>query len=451
MSEKVAIFGTGYVGLVTGVCLARVGNSVTCVDIDEKKIASLQKGNCPIYEPRLQEYLTEMIALGRLKFTVNAQDAVKDNDVIMIAVGTPPDEDGSADLQYVLDVAKTIGQYINGYKVIVTKSTVPPLTGDKVEDMICKIATDFHNEGHKFDVVSNPEFLKEGNAVNDFLKPDRIVIGTDSPQARTCMESLYRPFMRQGYKVIFMDRVSAELTKYAANGMLATRISFMNEIAKISELFGADIEQIRQGIGSDSRIGKQFLYAGPGYGGSCFPKDVAALARAAHEVGIDPLLLDAVEHVNQEQRLFFTRKITQYYDNDMQNKKFAVWGLSFKADTDDVRESPAIAILGDLLDQGAKITAYDPEARMNFSLQTCPGKHKDMAYSDDQYDVLHDADALIILTEWPRFRAPDFDIIKNRLKDPVIFDARNLLEPREVIQADVGYVSIGRKDVFVQK
>ncbi len=451
MSERIAIFGTGYVGLVTGVCLARVGNTVTCVDIDEDKIKLLQEGKCPIYEPMLQEYLEEMIELGRLSFTTEAQEAVWINDIIMIAVGTPPDEDGSADLQYVLEVATTIGKYINGYKVVVTKSTVPPLTGDKVESAIHSAMKKSSKQTvYEFDVVSNPEFLKEGNAVNDFLKPDRIVIGTDSVRAREIMESLYRPFMRQGYKVIFMDRISAELTKYAANGMLASRISFMNEIAKIAEGYGADIEQIRQGIGSDTRIGKQFLYTGPGYGGSCFPKDVSALARASREVHIDPVLLDAVEAVNKQQRHFFFQKVMQYYNLDVKDKQFAVWGLSFKADTDDVRESPAIVILELLLDCGAKISAYDPEARENFSSQTYPGKHENMSYNDNQYGVLSDADALIILTEWPRFRAPDLMRIRDELTDVVIFDARNLLEPTDVAAQGIKYISIGRKDTFPQ-
>lgn len=448
MSEKIAIFGTGYVGLVTGVCLARVGNIITCVDTDERKIALLQNGGCPIYEPRLKEYMTEMISLGRLKFFVNAREAVENNDVIMIAVGTPPNEDGSADLRHVLDVATTIGKHINGYKVVVTKSTVPPLTGDKVVDSICKSSDKFLHKLFDFDVVSNPEFLKEGNAIDDFLKPDRIVIGTDSERARSVMELLYRPFMRQGYKVIFMSRISAELTKYAANAMLATRISLMNEIAKIAEGYGANIEQIRQGVGSDARIGKQFLYAGPGYGGSCFPKDIKALSQVADDVCVEALLLDAVTEVNQLQRVFFAQKIMKYYGDDVKGKRFAVWGLSFKADTDDVRESPAIAILDFLLERGATIIAYDPEAMNNFESYTVPGKNMRMMYSDNQYDVVAGADALIILTEWPRFRAPDFVNIRTQLKAPIIFDARNLLEPSDVIGAGIGYVSIGRKDAF---
>ena len=451
MSEQIAIFGTGYVGLVTGVCLAHVGNNVTCVDIDEVKIKSLQKGECPIYEPMLQKYLKEMIKQGRLSFTVDAKEAIESNDIIMIAVGTPPDEDGSADLQYVLDVASTIGKCINEYKMIVTKSTVPPGTGDMVETKICQVMKDAGNDACNFDVVSNPEFLKEGNAVNDFLKPDRIVIGTNSVRARSIMKSLYRPFMRQGYKIIFMSRISAELTKYAANGMLATRISFMNEVAKIAEGYGADIEQIRQGIGSDSRIGKQFLYTGPGYGGSCFPKDVQALASAAHEVNVEPLLLKAVEAVNKKQRFFFFDKIVKYYNNDIRNKKFAVWGLSFKANTDDVRESPAIAILQVLLDCGANICAYDPEGQDNFLAQTSPGGHENISYNDDQYNVLSGADALIILTEWSRFRAPDLTRIKKNLNDLVIFDARNLLEPGDVVKNGIEYISIGREDALLSR
>jgi len=449
MSEKIAIFGTGYVGLVTGVCLARVGNDVTCVDIDEQKIKLLLGGECPIYEPKLKDYMIDTIELGRLKFTTDVQSAVMGNDIIMIAVGTPPDEDGSADLQHVLSVATTIGKYINGHKVIVTKSTVPPKTGYKVQQKIQEVIDASAGKSFDFDVVSNPEFLKEGNAVDDFLKPERIVIGTDSPKARSIMESLYRPFMRQGYKVIFMDRISAELTKYAANAMLASRISLMNETAKIAEGYGADIEQIRQGIGSDSRIGKQFLYAGPGYGGSCFPKDVTALALAAAEVGIKPILLEAISEVNQAQRSFFTQKIMNYY-NDVIGKRFAVWGLSFKADTDDVRESPAITIVESLLEEGATIVGYDPEAMENFKVNTNLGNHLRMMYSDDQYAALLGADALIILTEWPRFRAPNFRNMVARLNsNSVIFDARNLLEPSEVIKAGMNYISIGRKDFFV--
>jgi UDPglucose 6-dehydrogenase len=439
------------VGLVTGVCLARVGNNVICVDVDRTKIAKLQEGNCPIYEPQLKEYLRQMIEVKRISFVTDAEFAIKNSDIIMIAVGTPPTEDGSADLKYVLQVAQTIGAHINGYKVIVTKSTVPPGTGRKVNAKIAyavQKAADYDDGA--WDVVSNPEFLKEGSAVNDFLKPDRIIIGTDSERARVKMESLYRPFMRSGYKVIFMSRISAEVTKYAANTMLASRISLMNEIARVSEGVGADIEEIRQGIGSDSRIGKQFLYAGPGYGGSCFPKDVVALEDSAERVGANPILLKAINETNIYQRTFFAQKIKSFYNDDLRGKIFAVWGLAFKADTDDVRESPAIMILETLLQCGAHVAAYDPEAITNFSAFTEIGKHKSLRYEDEQYATLRGADALIILTEWPRFRAPDLDSIASILKYPVVFDARNLLDPQEMAGKNFSYISVGRPDVLIK-
>lgn len=441
--EKVAIFGTGYVGLVSGACLAEVGNQVTCVDIDKEKVERLKKGKCPIYEPGLEAVQHEAMERGNLRFTTDGKKAIKENDIIMLAVGTPPGDDGSADLVHVRAVAEEIGKYANDHKVVVTKSTVPPLTGDMVETII-KAGLKKRKCKYKVSVVSNPEFLKEGNAVEDFLKPDRIVVGTNDEAAQTRMKSLYRPFMRQGYKVIFLDRVSAEMTKYAANAMLATKITFMNEMSRIAEKVGADIESIRFGIGADPRIGKQFLYAGPGYGGSCFPKDVKAIAHLAHTVGVTPTLLDAVEDVNKEQRFFFLNKITKYFKNELKGKRFAVWGLAFKANTDDVRESPAETIIEELINAGAKVTVYDPEAQKTFKAHTKIGTNKNIRYAKDQYDALKNADALVIMTEWSQFRAPDMDKIKKSLKQPVIFDARNLLEPGDLADAGFTYICVGR-------
>ncbi len=441
--QKVAIFGTGYVGLVSGACLARVGNKVVCVDVDEKKIELLNEGKCPIYEPGLEELLKEVIASGRLTFTLDAKKAVEENDIIMSAVGTPPGEDGSADLQYVLDVARTIARHANGYKVIVTKSTVPPLTGEKVEEAVHE---EFIKRGkaHHFAVLSNPEFLKEGSAVQDFLKPDRIIIGVNDDKARAMMERLYAPFMRSGFRVVFTDRVSAEMTKYAANSMLATRISFMNEIARLAEKVGADVEEIRRGIGVDPRIGKAFLYAGPGYGGSCFPKDVKALAHFARENGETSHILDAVRLVNDEQRVYIINKIKAAASGHLKGKKIAVWGLSFKAHTDDVRESPAIEIIKALVAAKANVYVYDIEAHKTFKEHTEIGKHKNLHYGADQYAVTKDADMLVILTEWPQFRSPDFDVIKKNLKEPIIVDARNLYDVQEMHDQGFKYSSVGR-------
>lgn len=443
--EKVAIFGTGYVGLVSGACLGKVGNKMTCVDIDADKVKRLKKGECPIYEPGLQEVQLEAMKSGNLVFTTDAPKAIKENDIIMLAVGTPPGNDGSADLVHVRTVAELIGKYANADKVVVTKSTVPPLTGDMVEKLIADELKK-RKVKHQISVVSNPEFLKEGSAVDDFLKPDRIVVGTNDESAQTRMKSLYRPFMRQGYKVIFLDRVSAEMTKYAANAMLATKITFMNEMSRIAEKVGADIEAIRYGIGADPRIGKEFLYAGPGYGGSCFPKDVKAIAHLAHTVGVTPTLLDAVEDVNKEQRYFFFNKITRHFGKDLTGKNFALWGLAFKANTDDVRESPAETIIEELIAAGAQVKAYDPEAQDTFAEHTKIGKNKQLQYTTEQYEALERADALIIMTEWSQFRAPDLHKIKKELKKPVIFDARNLLEPTEMVSDGFTYVSVGRGD-----
>lgn len=441
--QKVAVFGTGYVGLVTGACLAQVGNRVICVDIDEKKIERLKAGECPIFEPGLEEVLKGVIAQGTLTFTTDGRSAIAASDIVMSAVGTPPGNDGSADLSFVRTVAEQIGEQMDGYRVIVTKSTVPPLTGKMVEDII---AAKLKERGvdHGFAVVSNPEFLKEGSAVADFLKPDRIVVGVNDDRAREMMERLYEPFMRSGYRVIFTDRVSAEMIKYAANSMLATRISFMNEIAQLAEKVGADVEEIRRGIASDTRIGKAFLYAGPGYGGSCFPKDVKALAHFSRQNGCDPTILDAVEEVNASQRVFIADKVIATLGGSVSGKKIAAWGLAFKANTDDVRESPAIEILEHLMNAGATVVAYDPEGKENFIAFTSAGTHANISYADDQYAALDGADALLVLTEWPQFRAPDLDQVKERLAAPVIVDARNLYDPKDIRAAGFTYSSVGR-------
>ncbi len=444
--QKVAIFGTGYVGLVSGACLARVGNKVTCVDIDEEKIAALQRGVCPIYEPGLKEILAEVIENGNLTFTTDQAHAIRENDIIMSAVGTPPDEDGSADLRYVLEVARAVATHADGYRVVVTKSTVPPLTGRMVEEVMRETFA-ARGVAHDFAVVSNPEFLKEGNAVQDFLKPDRIVIGANGERERAYMERLYKPFMRSGYKVIFTDRVSAEMIKYAANAMLATRISFMNEIARLAERVGADIEEIRRGISADTRIGKAFLYAGPGYGGSCFPKDVKALAHFARTHGETACILDAVESVNARQREYVIEKVRTLCDHDLAGKTVAVWGLAFKANTDDVRESPAADVIAALLADGALVRAHDPEANATFAAHAPCGKHKNLTYCDTQYDALTNADILVIMTEWAHFRAPNFDRIRAMLTTPRIVDARNLYDPEEMRTLGFTYASIGRATV----
>ncbi|MCA9365206.1 MAG: UDP-glucose/GDP-mannose dehydrogenase family protein [Candidatus Moranbacteria bacterium] len=441
--EKLAIFGTGYVGLVSGVCLAQSGNHVMCVDIDEKKIERLKNGDPIIYEPGLEELIKTNVATGRLIFTTDAQKAIEENDILMFAVGTPPKESWEADLSAVYEVSKTIGKHMNGKKVIVQKSTVPPGTGKEMEDMIDE---ELKKRGKEieFAVVSNPEFLKEGSAVEDFMKPDRIVIGLNESWARKKLEQLYHPFMRQGYKVVFMDRLSAELTKYAANAMLATRISFMNEMARLAEKIGADIEMVRRGIGVDPRIGKQFLYPGPGYGGSCFPKDVKAIVALARKNNVDNDLLTAVELVNKKQRDWFVEKIKTYYNGEISGKTFAIWGLAFKANTDDVRETSVLPIAKALAEAGAILQAYDPEATETFKKEY--GENKNISYATSDRDVLDGADALIILTEWQQFRSPDFELIAQKLADRTIFDARNLYDPEEVTANKLQYVSIGRKN-----
>ena len=431
---KIAVVGTGYVGLVTGTCFAETGNKVTCIDIDKKKIDKLSAGEITIYEPGLEKIFLRNLKESRLHFTTNLAEGVKDAAIIFLALPTPPGEDGSADLRYVLGVADDLGKIITDYKVIVDKSTVPVGTAEKVHVAIAK------NCKTEFDVVSNPEFLREGVAVDDFMKPDRVVVGTNSERARKVMSDLYAPFVRQGNPVIFMDEKSAELTKYAANSFLATKISFMNEIAQLCERLGADVDMVRRGIGSDERIGKRFLFPGIGYGGSCFPKDVQALIKSSAEVKYDFKILTAVEEVNEAQKMHLIPKIKSFFNGDLKGKHFALWGLAFKPNTDDIREAPALYIIDALISAGATVTAYDPEAMANVK-NLLGGK---VNYADDQYSSLTNADALIIATEWSEFRTPDFEIIQARLKNKVIFDGRNLFEVKYMKELDYHYESIGR-------
>jgi len=433
---KIAVVGTGYVGLVTGTCLAETGNQVICVDINEKKVKMMQEGKLPIYEPGLELLFTRNINQGRLHFTSNLAEALEESKIIFLALPTPPGGDGSADLSYVLGAAKDIAKLIKEYKVIVTKSTVPVGTADKITAVLHE-HTDI-----EFAVVSNPEFLREGVAVDDFMKPDRIVIGTMDERARKLMGELYAPYVRQGNPIIYMDQRSSELTKYAANSFLATKISFMNEIANLCELVGADVDMIRRGIGADDRIGKRFLFSGIGYGGSCFPKDVQALAKSAKENKYDFKILNAVMDVNDIQRTVLVEKIKQYYKGNLKGKKFAIWGLAFKPETDDIREAPALYIIEELLKEGAVISAFDPEAMENVK-----GVVGDKITYNSQYDVLEDADALLILTEWSVFRTPDFDQLETKLKNKVIFDGRNLYDIQKMIDCGYYYNSIGRKVV----
>jgi UDPglucose 6-dehydrogenase len=438
---KVTVFGSGYVGLVTGSCLANVGNQVCCVDVDAAKIARLQKGDIPIYEPGLDEIVLENVANGQLRFTTDAEEAIAHGEIIFIAVGTPPKEDGSADLQYVLSVAKTVGTYIDKYTVVVGKSTVPVGTCDKVEAAIAEQLA-LRKQDVPFTVVSNPEFLKEGNAIDDFIKPDRIVVGTDDERAQKKMLELYAPFNRNHNRVMFMDRRSSELTKYAANAMLATKISFINELANIAERVGADIEHVRQGIGSDPRIGYQFIYPGCGYGGSCFPKDVTALKRTADELGYDAVLLGAVEQVNAKQKRSMVEKIFSVYGNDLSGKTFAVWGLAFKPQTDDMREASSLVMISALLKAGAKVQAYDPAA-MHETREIFHGQDR-FCTVEAKEDALENANALLICTEWKAFRAPDFDLFKQKLSDALVFDGRNLYEPDAMNEKGLRYYAIGR-------
>lgn len=438
---KLTVIGTGYVGLVTGTCFAEMGNSVICVDNDKRKIDMLNNGGIPIWEPGLEDLVKSNYKEGRLSFTTDIAEAVKKSDICFIAVGTPPDEDGSADLQYVLSVAKDIATNMDKHKIIIDKSTVPIGTADKVKTAVQKIL-DERKVNLTFDVVSNPEFLKEGDAISDSMKPDRVVVGTDNAKCAEVMHELYQPFARSREKVIIMSIRSAEMTKYAANCMLATKISFMNDIARLCELVGADVSEVRHGIGSDSRIGYQFIYPGVGYGGSCFPKDVKALIKIAEKEGMTARVLTAVEDVNEDQKKLLAEKVIKHFGQDLSNKTFAIWGLSFKPKTDDMRESPARVIIKMLIDAGAKIVAYDPvameEAKRIF------GDNPNISYADGNYEALKNADALLLVTEWNQFRNPDFQAIKERLKQPIIFDGRNQYNPNELKELGFTYYSIGR-------
>ena len=432
---KIAVVGTGYVGLVTGTCLAETGNTVICVDINQEKVEKMKQGQIPIYEPGLDLLFHRNIEQGRLKFTTDLAEAIEEAKIIFLALPTPPGGDGSADLSFVLGAAKDIAKTIKNYKVLVTKSTVPVGTADKVKAVFSE------NTSIEVDVVSNPEFLREGVAVEDFMKPDRVVVGTSSEKAKKLMEELYGPYVRSGNPIIFMDERSSELTKYAANSFLATKITFMNEVANLCELVGADVDQVRRGIGSDARIGKRFLFPGVGYGGSCFPKDVQALVKSAAEVDYDFQILNSVITVNEVQKTVIVEKMRKYYKGDLKGKKFALWGLAFKPETDDIREAPALYIIDELVKEGASVVAYDPEAAENVKKL----KGDVIAYANDPYEALQDADALIIVTEWPLFRTPDFDKIEASLKSKVIFDGRNLYDLQKMIDCGYYYNSIGRK------
>ena len=431
---KIAVVGTGYVGLVSGTCFAETGNHVTCIDIDKTKVDKLSKGEITIYEPGLEKIFLRNLKDGRLTFTTDLAEGIKDAKVVFLALPTPPGENGSADLKYVLGVAKDLGNILTEYKVIVDKSTVPVGTADKVRKAIAE------NYKYEFDVVSNPEFLREGVAVDDFMKPDRVVIGTSSERARKVMSDLYAPYVRQGNPVIFMDEKSAELTKYAANSFLATKISFMNEIAQLCERVGADVDMVRRGIGSDDRIGKRFLFPGIGYGGSCFPKDVQALIKSSEEVEYDFQILKAVEEVNEKQKLHLMPKIKAYFNNDLKGKHFALWGLAFKPNTDDIREAPALYLIEALTAAGATVSAFDPEAMPN--VKKVVGNK--IVFVESQYDALDNADALIIATEWSEFRTPDFEVIDQKLKNKAIFDGRNVFEVKQMHELGYHYESIGR-------
>ena len=440
---KITIFGTGYVGLVTGACLADVGHHVLCMDVDQGKIEKLKNGQIPIYEPGLDNIVKHTVEAGRLSFTTDTEEAVKHGTLQFIAVGTPPDEDGSADLQYVLAVAKSIGQYMDDYKVVVDKSTVPVGTGDKVKAAV-RAQLDHRGLELDFDVVSNPEFLKEGAAINDFMKPDRIVVGTDSEHAADLLREVYYPFNRSHDRMIFMDIRSAELTKYAANAMLATKISFMNEMANLAERLGADIENVRLGIGSDPRIGYHFIYPGCGYGGSCFPKDVRALERIAHEVGYEARMLCAVEAVNDHQKSMLFSKLNSAFDGNLNGKTIAVWGLAFKPNTNDMREAPSRTLMEAVWAAGGGIQAYDPEARDE--CRRLYGNREDLTLVEHRMEALDGADALVICTEWKEFRVADFKAIKAALRTPVIVDGRNIYEPSTVNAAGLLYFGVGRGD-----
>lgn len=438
---NITVFGSGYVGLVTGVCLAEVGNNVLCIDTDVQKINSLNNGIVPIYEPGLDLLIKKNMTAGRLNFTTDAEKAVKHGTYQFIAVGTPPDEDGAADLKYVVEVARTIATYMDGYQVVIDKSTVPVGTADKVKQAITEILNE-RGENHQFDVVSNPEFLKEGAAIDDFMKPDRIVIGTDSTKSTELLRTLYAPFNRNHDRMICVDIRSAELIKYAANAMLATKISFMNELANLAELLGADIEAVRQGIGADSRIGYSFIYPGCGYGGSCFPKDVSALIKTANEVGYSTPLLDAVETVNNRQKNRLFEKIYAHFNGNLENRTFAVWGLAFKPNTDDMRQAPSIDLLTSLWQAGAKVQAFDPiahdEAKRIF------GDNKQLILADTPDQATVKADALVLVTEWRIFQSPDFGLLANNMAQKIIFDGRNIYDPQAAKENGFTYYGIGR-------
>ncbi|MEP7253143.1 MAG: UDP-glucose/GDP-mannose dehydrogenase family protein [Ginsengibacter sp.] len=444
---NLAVIGTGYVGLVTGTCFSETGNNVTCVDIDEQKVKKLSSGKITIYEPGLEKIFLRNEKEERLHFTTSLKDAIADARIIFLALPTPPDEDGSADLKYVLKVAHDIGKLLkkDDYKIVINKSTVPVGTADRVRDAILKSAKESNNDGieDSFDVVSNPEFLREGVAVDDFMKPDRVVIGTSSERSKKLLGELYAPFVRQGNPILYMDEKSAELTKYAANSFLATKISFMNEIGQLCEKMGADVDMVRRGLGSDERIGRRFLFPGIGYGGSCFPKDVKALAKSSHQVSYDFQILEAVMKVNETQKHHLLPKIKTYFDNKLKGKKIALWGLAFKPNTDDIREAPALTMIHDLLDNGASIIAYDPEAMPNVKMEI----GDKITYAENQYDALDGADALVIATEWSEFRTPDFNKMKSLLTGNVIFDGRNLFDLVRMQECGFHYVSIGRKVV----
>ena len=432
---RICVVGTGYVGLVAGACLAEMGNDVLCVDNNEQKIKELLKGNIPIYEPGLEELIEANVRENRLNFTTNLSEAVNNSLICFIAVGTPQGDDGSCDLSYVFGVAEEIAKSMTEYKVIVNKSTVPVGTAEKVKNIVKSITN------YEFDVVSNPEFLKQGAAVDDFLKPDRVIIGSDSQKATEIMQELYSPFLRTGNPVIIMDVKSAEMSKYAANSFLATKISFINELANICETVGADIEQVRIGMSSDRRIGSQFLFPGLGYGGSCFPKDVKALIKVAHDSGVPSKILEAADNINKQQREIFIDKIIRHFNGDLKGKTFALWGLAFKPRTNDMREAPAFTIIERLLDAGANIQAYDPKAMEEAKLLIGDS----VKYAQNSYDALTNADALILVTEWNEFRRPDFERIKKLLKNPVIFDGRNQYEPKRMQERGFEYICIGKQ------
>jgi UDPglucose 6-dehydrogenase len=442
---NLAVIGTGYVGLVTGTCFSEMGHDVTCVDIDEAKVAGLNKGVIPIYEPGLDEMVATNVEQGRLSFTTNMKEAIEEALFAFIAVGTPPLEDGTADLHYVLSVARSIGEHMNGYRIAVTKSTVPVGTAEIVRDAIQE-ALDERGVDHQFDVVSNPEFLREGSAIDDFMDPDRIVIGCEDPRTLALMTELYDSFAGDGHPIIAMSTTSSEMTKYAANSMLAAKISFMNEVSAICERVGADVEDVRLGIGADNRIGYQFINPGIGYGGSCFPKDVKALISTAKSAGHTPVLLEAIEAVNEYQKRTLFAKVSAYYDGDVTGKTFAIWGLSFKPETDDTREAPALVIIDALLNAGAKVQAYDPKGMEETKMHL--GDREGLEYATSNYEALEGCDALLLVTEWSYFRNPDFQRMKTLLKEPVVFDGRNVYSPDSMKIFGFDYFAVGREPVL---